>query len=200
MAPLPFLYNTTNNADYPISESNRRTQAHTKSEEEYYGEDTCLKKIGRTMRYNGADAHANSFPYHFAYQAGLYYLEQWVRTGEAPITTEPISVMGDTNAKDADGNSIGGWRLPQIELPVCAYYGTSTASKIPGDTFTPVVYGREEPFPAEVLKERYESLAHYNELLIRKTDECIEKGLLLPADRDEAIERASINAAEYGLI
>lgn len=171
----------------------------TYSEEEYYAEENCLKRIGRSMCYNGSDSHANSFPYHFAYNAGLCYLENWVRTGQAPPVVDPIPVKDGANAKDADGNSLGGFRLPQIEVPVCAYYGTSTGSKIPGDTFTQVVYGREEPFGADELKARYQSLAHYKELVTASADSCIEKGLLLQADREEAIGRAYAKAKEYGL-
>jgi len=171
----------------------------TYSEEEYYAEDVCLKKIGRIMAYKGADAHANSFPSHFAYQAGLYYLERWTRTGESPMCVPPIPVKDGQNVKDDDGNSIGGWRLPQIDLPVCSYYGTSTASKIVGDTFTPSVYGREEPFTKEMLSERYETLEHYRSLIVNAADICVSQGLLLPDDRDEAIARAVQKAMEYGL-
>lgn len=171
----------------------------TYSEEEYYAEDTCLRSIGRLMQYNGADEHPNSFPYHFAYQAGLLYLENWIRTGKAPFEIDSIPITDGHNAKDQDGNSIGGWRLPQIDLPICAYYGTSTGSKIPGDSFTQMVYGREEPFTKEDLLSRYNSLDHYKEMIINATDNCIKKGLLLFSDRDEAIERAVKKAVEYGL-
>ena len=172
----------------------------TYSEEEYYAKDTCLKKIARQMHYSCADAHANSFPYHFAFQAGLYHLQQWVRTGRPPLTVEAIPIDEKLqNVKDADGNSLGGWRLPQIELPVCAYFGTSTAGKNPADTFSPAVYGREEPFDVNLLRERYVDLDNYRKMIILKTDECIANGLLLEADRKEAIDRAVAKAAEYGL-
>ena len=170
------------------------------SEEEYYAADTCLKKIGRSMSYACADAHPNSFPYHFAYQAALKLLEDWVREGVAPMTVGTIPTDGAlNNCKDTDGNSIGGWRLPQITLPVCAYYGNSTAGKNPGDFFNPVVYGREEPFPVAELKRRYSDLANYKALVAAETDRAIAAGLLLAADREEAIDRAVAKAAEYGL-
>ena len=170
------------------------------SEEEYYAEDTALKRLGRQMAYSCIDEHPNSFPSQFAYQAGLYYLEQWVRTGEAPLTVPPIP-YDDTleNVKDTDGNSLGGWRLPEITYPVCAYYGNSTAGRSPEDNFSPMVYGREEPFPADELKKRYGSLAEYQELIVQETDRCIEAGLLLKEDREDAIERAVKKAAKYGL-
>ena len=170
-------------------------------EEEYYAEDSCLKKLGRIMSYRGADAHPNNFPSHLAFQAGLYYLEKWIRTGDAPLTVDPVLYDPETleNLKDSDGNSLGGWRLPEITLPVCAYYGNSTAGKDPSDTFTPMVYGREEPFPKEELVKRYQSLKNYRELVEKETDRCIEKGLLLPEDREDCILRAVRKAAAYGL-
>ena len=170
------------------------------SEEEYYREDTALKRIGREMAYRCIDEHPNSFPSQFAYQAGLYYLEQWARTGEAPFTVPPIPFDDALeNVKDTDGNSLGGWRLPEITLPVCAYYGNSTAGRSPEDTFSPMVYGREEPFSADVLKERYGSLENYRTLVTEETDRCVKEGLLLEADREDAIERAVNKAAKYGL-
>ena len=42
-------------------------------------------------------------------------------------------------------------------------------------------------------------LDNYRKMIILKTDECIANGLLLEADRKEAIDRAVAKAAEYGL-
>lgn len=172
----------------------------TYSEEEYYAKDNYLKKVGLDMAYGGIDEYPNSFPYQFPYQAALVALEKWIRTGKAPMTVEPIQVDENLkNVKDSDGNSIGGWRIPQIDYPVCAYYGTSTAAKNPEDTLTAFVYGHEVPFTPEEIKKRYTDLTTYRKLITEKTDECIEKGLILEADREEAIERAVAKAAAYGL-
>ena len=171
------------------------------SEEEYYAEDTALKRLGRLMQYRGADPHPNNFPSQLAFQAALRYLKDWIREGKAPITVAEMPFDKETleNIKDADGNSLSGWRLPEITLPVCAYYGNSTAALSPDDTFTPMVYGREEPFPKEEIVRRYETLANYRKLVEAEADACIEKGLLLKEDREDCIERAVLKAQKYGL-
>lgn len=65
------------------------------------------------------------------------------------------------------------------------------------DTFSPIVYGREEPFSKEVLADRYGDIENYEKMIIKATDDAIENGLILKEDRDESIKRAVQKAREY---
>ncbi len=165
---------------------------------EYYADNTDFKKLGLMPKYWGAEPNPNSFPYHFPYQKALVLLEDWLRTGQAPFVLEPIPYDADLHNIKKDGNSIGGWQLPQFKLAVCEYHGTATPSN-PEGAFNSTVFGCERPFAEGELVRRYESLAHYKELLLVETDRAVAQGLLLEADREESITRALAQAEKYGL-
>ncbi len=163
---------------------------------EYYENNDDFKKLGLMPRYQGTEPDPNSFPYHFAYHKALVLLENWIRTGEAPFTVPTIPYDASLKNQKENGNSIGGWQLPQFSLPVCEYHGTATPPS-PESTFSCSVFGCERPFPAGELARRYGTLDHYKTLLEAETDRAIEKGLLLEADREESLARAMTHAEKY---
>ncbi len=165
---------------------------------EYYENNSDFKKLGLMPKYQGIEPDPNSFPYHFAYQAALVLLKRWVRDGAAPFTIDPIPFNADLENQKENGNSIGGWQLPQFKLAVCEYHGTATPPS-PESAFSCSVFGCERPFPEGELERRYGSLEHYRALLLQETDAAIDAGLLLEADREESIERAIRQAEKYGL-
>ena len=101
-----------------------------------------------------------------------------------------------TNKKDEYGNALGGWRLPEIELPVCTYQQFSTPLV---KSESGALYGCEIPFTAEKLQELYIDAEHYRSLVEKKADEAVAKRLILSEDREECIAHALAKAVKYGL-
>ena len=165
---------------------------------EYYENNSDFKKLGLMPKYQGLEQDPNGFPYHFAYQAALVLLKRWIRDGAAPFIVDPIPFNAELENQKENGNSIGGWQLPQFKLAVCEYHGTATPPS-PESAFSCSVFGCERPFAEGELERRYGSLEHYRALLLQETDAAIDAGLLLEADREESIERAMRQAEKYGL-
>ena len=165
---------------------------------EYQANNSDFRKLGILSRYQGAEPNPNSFPYHFAFHAALVLLKRWIREGVAPFTVDPIPFDENLKNQKVNGNSLGGWQLPQFQLAVCEYHGTATPPA-PENAFSCSVFGCEKPFEEGEVERRYGSLAHYRELLLEKTEAAIQAGLMLEADREESIERAMKQAEKYGL-
>lgn len=214
----------THSAYYRVYDITGSSHDTTTTMEEYYAGDQDLRRIGRTLEFPGSEPHANSYPYEYAYRAGLELLYQWVREGRAPMQVAPVeynkdcanmqnenqrpatavpaataaAVRDSWNIRGADGNSLGGWRLPMITYPVCAYYNHSTPPQ--AELALPcALYGYEEPYSTEELIRRYGSLQNYQRLITDETDRCIDAGLLLAEDRTAYIRRAVWTAERYGL-
>ena len=104
-------------------------------------------------------------------------------------------------ARDADGNALGGLRLPHMPSLVCTngnhchaagaplgtYTGVETASQIPfvrtGGTF--------DPFSPEELKERYENQGTYVQLVRRAAQELRKQGYILQEDYRKYVSEAA---------
>ena len=74
----------------------------------------------------------SAMPMHYATSTALHQLNRWVRTGEGPAVTPRFEFGGSTLAKDQHGNTLGGIRLPPVEVPVARY--ESTACNLGGIT------------------------------------------------------------------
>lgn len=181
---------------YDITGSSHDT---TTTMEEYFSGDADLEKIGMTLAFPGKEPHPNSYPYEYAYHAALELLYQWVCEGKEPMRIAPVEYDGDfVNIRGEDGNSIGGWRLPMITCPVCAFTNHSTPLR-PELALSSALYGYENPYSVEKLAKRYGSLKNYRKIIATETDRCIDAGLLIAEDRENYIERAVWTAEKYGL-
>ncbi|MBO6157896.1 MAG: hypothetical protein J6P72_01385 [Firmicutes bacterium] len=166
---------------------------------EYQEGNTDFDRLGIRSRYQGAEPNPNAFPQHLAFHSALAWLKTWIWEGKAPQILPPIPFDQNLHNQKKDGNSVGGYQLPQFALPVCEYHGTATPPS-PEAAFSCSVFGCERPFAKGELQKRYGSLAEYESRLTAETDQAIQKGLLQAADRDEAIERAMKQAVKYGLM
>ncbi|WP_300430090.1 alpha/beta hydrolase domain-containing protein [uncultured Nocardioides sp.] len=122
-----------------------------------------------------------SFPMRYAVNTALRELDEWIRTGRAPRPAPRFEFEADgvTPARDADGNVLGGLRLPPIEVPVATY--RSTDCELGGTTV---------PFDPITLQQRYPTFADYEQQLRRATDRAVRKGWLLPVDARDQMRRA----------
>ncbi len=170
-----------------------------KTSNEYYENDSDLEKAGFSSSYYGKESFPNNFPLEFVFNAAQQSMYKWVREGKQPISEEPIKVDSDlNNVKDENGNSIGGWRLPLINYPVCKYVRSSTPVS-QEFAFSCSIYGYEEPFSKKSLKAMYGSLENYTALIKKDAQSCVGKGLLLSEDMQSCIDLAVENAKKYGL-
>ncbi|CAB4734013.1 unannotated protein [freshwater metagenome] len=131
--------------------------------------------------YAGCIVAGASFPMRYAVNTALRELEEWIRTGERPRPAPRFEYAADgvTPARDADGNVLGGMRLPPVEVPVATY--RSTDCELGGITV---------PFDPLTLQQRYPTYADYEQRLARATDRAVRRGWLLPADARDQMRRA----------
>ena len=96
-------------------------------------------------------APINDGPQRFVVRAALRALDTWVRTGEAPPTAPRLEVTTASGSpvivRDADGNALGGVRLPQVDVPVA----TLSGEKGPTGGVICMLLGTTVPFTRERL-------------------------------------------------
>jgi len=74
----------------------------------------------------------NTGPQHYVVSAAVAALKTWIESGLAPATGDPIAVVGNAIALDANGNALGGVRSPHVDVPIATYSGVgSTAESAP---------------------------------------------------------------------
>ncbi|MFL6207061.1 MAG: alpha/beta hydrolase domain-containing protein [Acidimicrobiales bacterium] len=121
----------------------------------------------------------SAMPMHYAVSSAIHQLHRWVAGGEPPDNGPRFEFEGGALAKDADGNSKGGIRLPPIEVPVARY--ESTACELGGITV---------PFTDAQLAERYGTHAVYYDQMAKATDAAVAGGWILPPDAIDLMARA----------
>jgi hypothetical protein len=136
------------------------------------------------------DATMNSLPHSELFGMGLEHLVRWVSGEAVPPRAERIEVGPDgLFVKDEPGNSRGGVRCAQMDVPRLRYLST------PGfqdDGVTPAfgVVGLEEPLPPEILSRLYRDHDDYVDRFTRRLDELVAQGWLLADDADEMRKEA----------
>ena len=120
------------------------------------------------------------FPLRYAVMAAIHHLDRWVKTGTPP--PEGARYQFDAAgalARDADGNALGGIRLPPIAVPVASY--RSDLCDLGGITI---------PFTELQLATRYASHADYLCRMKAATEQSVQQGFLLPEEAAELLARA----------
>jgi len=131
-----------------------------------------------------ADARINSMPHGAMFSMGLSHLVRWVSEGVTPPRADRIKVGPDgLFKKDEFGNSIGGVRSAQLDVPRLKYY-SNPGLKEDGTPARGVV-GFEEPLPQEVLQRLYPDRDTYLKAFNKRLEELVREGWLLPEDANE---------------
>ncbi len=140
--------------------------------------------------------HQNQMDWSPIWRSAFHYLDRWVKNGTAPPTAPPIEgqmlATEDGNvwkpALDADGNALGGIRLPPIEAPMGVYTGFDFSWLDPavskGHRFAIVFAygGRFERFSDETLAERYPTEADYKKAFEAAARRAFDAGYILEED------------------
>jgi hypothetical protein len=130
------------------------------------------------------DATMNSLPHGELFSMGLNHLVRWVDDGEPPPRAERIDVGEDgLFVKDEYGNSRGGVRCPQMDVPRLTYASNPGVDDRGVPAFG--VVGTEKPLPEETLKQLYRDHDDYVERFEQRLEELISQGWLLSPDADE---------------
>lgn len=135
------------------------------------------------------DAAMNSLPHDELFSAALDHLVRWVADGVTPPRADRIEVGPDGFfAKDEQGNSRGGVRCPQMDVPRLRYLSNPGFNEDGSPAFG--VVGIEEPIPPARLHELYRDHADYVERFERRLDEIVAEGWILAEDADEMRKEA----------
>jgi hypothetical protein len=120
-----------------------------------------------------------TFPMRYAASAAIHALASWAAGGEAPDHGPRFAFARGRLAKDADGNTLGGIRLPPIDVPIARY--ESTACYLGGITV---------PFLEPQIWQRFPTHADYLTQMAARTDAAVTAGWLLPDDAVDLMRRA----------
>jgi hypothetical protein len=125
----------------------------------------------------------NSLPHFELYRAALHHLLEWLDDGVAPPRSERIEVAEDGYfANDEHGNSRGGVRCVQMDVP----HSTYRSNPLHADgTPSYLTVGVDEPFAKEKLRSLYLDPADYVGRFDRRLKELVDEGWLLTADAEE---------------
>ena len=138
------------------------------------------------------------------FRGAVRNLTDWVVSGALPPPEiEMAGTVGPdgnlVSALDADGNALGGIRLPHMRAtlpggqlagaPCGAYGGVEPAGIDPFNVFL-LVGGTFEPFSEQERESRYPTRAAFQQLVTRSAEQLFEAGYILKQDRD-AYERQS---------
>lgn len=130
------------------------------------------------------DAVMNSLPHDELFSMGLDHLVRWVADGTSPPRAARIEVGPDgLLAKDEYGNSRGGVRCAQMDVPRLRYQSNPGVKADKTPAFG--VVGIEEPLPAATLDRLYRDHADYVDRFGRRLEELVAQGWLLAEDADD---------------
>lgn len=134
--------------------------------------------------------------HHYVLEAAIHGLDSWLRSGKPPVSTPRLELA--TGGRDGvkpsfalDGNGLarGGIRTPWVDVPTMRLSGSGNSG-----SFVAMLAGVGEPFDEAMLTRLYpkgkeEYLARFGKSL----DDAIRSGHILPEDRTEILDIASIN-------
>ncbi|MDQ1425680.1 MAG: hypothetical protein QOD72_3178 [Acidimicrobiaceae bacterium] len=128
-----------------------------------------------------------TLPMHYADSAAIHQLNAWVTTGTAPPNGPRFAFTNGQLATDQYGNTLGGIRMPPIDVPVAHY--VSTVCQLGGITV---------PFTDLEIQALYKTHAAYYALMKDRTDQAVAGGWLLPPDAIDLMQRACAASIRFG--
>jgi hypothetical protein len=125
---------------------------------------------------------------HWVLNAAIYWLNQWVINDIAPPTAPYLQVTSTSPvvfAKDANGNTQGGVRSPQVDAPIAALGGVGNSPAFCG------LFGTTVPYPAEQLAALYKNHGQFVSQWDQAAQDAVKAGFLLLPDAIELKNSAS---------
>jgi hypothetical protein len=129
-----------------------------------------------------------TMPMHYATSTAIHQLDAWVATGTGPASGPRFQFAGGALASDEHGNTLGGIRLPPIDVPVARY--VSTICQLGGITI---------PFTDVQIQGLYGTHAAYYAQMAEKSDAAVSAGWLLPTDAVDLMRRVCAASVRFQL-
>lgn len=139
----------------------------------------------------------NAMPFYEVEIAAFDHLKNWMTTGIAPPTAPRLQRdwLGGIK-KDANGNAMGGLRLPEIDVPIAKYghANFTTGALAFLDLFACVAGGNTNYFTPAKLHSLYPTHEAYVSQYKAAADASLAKGYIRPVDHANALKRAQAAA------
>jgi hypothetical protein len=115
--------------------------------------------------------------------AAILHVHHWINGGLAPPSQPKMEITGTppTIQRDQLGNALGGVRLPEVEVPIARYVGSTPDSRLLGQTF---------PFTPEQLKALYPTHGDYVAKVQKAVVAALKAGVILPYRGKEYVAEA----------
>jgi hypothetical protein len=128
------------------------------------------------------DSVMNTLPHNELFNMALHYLVEWARAGTTPPRARRLELGTDGFfAADEHGNTHGGVRCVQMDVPRARYFPTVPNAD---GSLSHSTVGTEESFSSDKLRELYGDTATYRDRFERRLDELMAEGWLLAEDAD----------------
>jgi hypothetical protein len=122
--------------------------------------------------------------------AAIAHVHRWINGGPPPPRRPFIEIEGAPPRirRDADGNAVGGVRVPEQQVTLSRNVGAIEEAGEAG------LMGSWSPLPAEVVRARYPDRAAYLAQFESAAQAAVDAGVLRPRDAADAVERAKVRA------
>jgi len=127
----------------------------------------------------------SDLPQRLAYNAIWQQYADWLIAARPMLSLPRIETLADgAPRRDELGNASGGWRLPQVEVPLARYAGHSTPRDAgnPGAAASCAFTGAKQPFEPAKLKSQYRDRAGYLRLFRAAVDRAVQDRQLVRED------------------
>jgi hypothetical protein len=125
---------------------------------------------------------------HWVLNAAVFWLNQWVVNGIAPPTAPYLQVTSTSPVvftKDANGNTLGGVRSPQVDAPIAALGGVGNAPAFCG------LFGTTVPYTPSQISALYKNHGQFVSQWNQAAQKAVKAGFLLQPDAVELKNSAS---------
>jgi len=102
--------------------------AHVDAIQKAFEAEQDLTELGRVSPWPECTVQPSNLPVEYVHSALLSRLDDWISTGREPPPSQLLSLVPNEKGRlivetDADGNPVGGVRLPQLEVPTGVWSG-----------------------------------------------------------------------------
>jgi hypothetical protein len=131
---------------------------------------------------------------HWLLNSAIYWLNQWVTNGTAPPIGQSLQIASTSPfayAKDANGNTIGGVRTPQVDAPIATLTGGDNSGA--NDNFISMfcfLFGSTVPSSPQQLATLYKNHGQFVKSWTQDITKLVKEGFLLEADGNELQQSA----------
>jgi hypothetical protein len=121
--------------------------------------------------------------------------DEALKTGAAMLRAPRIETFPDGSPRrDERGNTAGGWRLPQLDMPLARYSGSSTPRDASDAARRICAFtGSQQPFEAARLKQLYQNRNEYLRRLRQAIDQSVVERRLVKED-GEALKNPAVQS------